>query len=259
MTVVSLPTEPDGFPPRLSARSVVLSLLLGSGPEGIPGARLVAAAAEMGIAEQTARVALSRMVSVGDLLRADGAYTLSSRLRERQRRQEKAIHPRIRPWSGEWVTVVVVATGRSAADRADLRTTLSRMRMAELREGVWLRPDNLPEAALESLPDRGLDDTVVRRLHAHPVDPVALAAELWDLSGWARTADELLELAESAPEPGARLAVMAAVVRHMLADPMLPDELLPTVWPGDRLRIAYERYRHELTIGVLGLRQPSRH
>ncbi len=256
MIVISLAPEPAGFPPRLSARSVVLSLLLGSGPEGITGRRLVVAGSEMGIAEQTIRVALSRMVAVGDLTRADGAYLLSPRLRERQRRQEAAIHPKTQPWSGEWaMAIVVAATGRSAAERAALRTTLTRLRMAELREGVWLRPDNLPESGAPG----ALDDAVVRRLHAHPVDPVALAGELWNLSGWARTAGELLELADAASEPGDRLAVMAAVVRHLLADPMLPDELLPTAWPGDRLRIAYERYRHELSTGVFGTRQASRH
>lgn len=243
-SVLPLAPATTGLPPRLSARSVLLSLLLGSGPEGMTAAQLVTAGGALGIAEQTVRVALSRMVAVGDLRRADAAHTLAPRLRERQRRQEAAIHPRARSWTGDWTTVVVVATGRSAADRADLRATLLGLRMAELREGVWLRPDNLPEPE-----DDGLDPAVVRRLTTRPADAAALAGELWDLAGWARTADELLGLAAAAPEPGDRLAVMAAVVRHLLADPMLPDELLPTVWPGDRLRIAYERYRHELTTG----------
>jgi len=32
---------------------------------------------------------------------------------------------------------------------------------------------------------------------------------------------------------------IAEVIRHLLLDPYLPDELLPAGWPGDRLR---ERY-----------------
>ncbi|OSP39689.1 PaaX domain-containing protein, C- domain protein, partial [Streptomyces sp. 13-12-16] len=37
------------------------------------------------------------------------------------------------------------------------------------------------------------------------------------------------------------------VVRHLLADPVLPPALLPADWPGDALRSAYGGYRRELT------------
>jgi phenylacetic acid degradation operon negative regulatory protein len=45
--------------------------------------------------------------------------------------------------------------------------------------------------------------------------------------------------------PG-RFVVAAAMVRHLLTDPMLPTELLPADWPGARLREAYHDFATEL-------------
>ncbi len=36
------------------------------------------------------------------------------------------------------------------------------------------------------------------------------------------------------------------MVRHLLTDPVLPDELLPAHWPGARLRAAYNDFAAEL-------------
>ena len=46
--------------------------------------------------------------------------------------------------------------------------------------------------------------------------------------------------------PG-RFTAAAAVVRHLLTDPVLPEELLPDRWPGDPLRAAYQNFAAELT------------
>ncbi|MCT7356910.1 PaaX domain-containing protein, C- domain protein, partial [Streptomyces sp. 15-116A] len=43
-----------------------------------------------------------------------------------------------------------------------------------------------------------------------------------------------------------RLTAFAAVVRHLLADPVLPPALLPADWPGEALRAAYADYQREL-------------
>jgi phenylacetic acid degradation operon negative regulatory protein len=127
----------------LSTRSVVLSLLLAVHPPELSVRDLIRCVQPMGISEATLRVALSRMVADGDLHRTDGAYRLGERLIERQRRQDEAIDPVTRAWGGEWEIAVVTATGRSPAQRARLREELTLLRLAELREGVWLRPANL--------------------------------------------------------------------------------------------------------------------
>jgi phenylacetic acid degradation operon negative regulatory protein len=224
----------------LSARSVVLSLLLGTHPPELPVRELVRLVEGFGIGGSTVRAALSRMAAAGDLRRTDGGYRLSERLLERQRRQDEAVHPRTRAWEGDWETLVVTATGREPGERADLRARLTALRLAELREGVWLRPANL----CRPLP-AGLD-RVAERLDARPGRPSReLAARLWPLADWSATAGALLARVDRAGSPADRLTAFAAVVRHLLADPVLPSELLPDHWPGAALRDAYTDYQRE--------------
>ena len=45
-------------------------------------------------------------------------------------------------------------------------------------------------------------------------------------------------MAAAADVPG-RFVAAAGMVRHLLTDPVLPDELLPDDWPGAALRQAY--------------------
>ncbi|MFC7583725.1 hypothetical protein ACFQYP_08080 [Nonomuraea antimicrobica] len=88
----------------LSARSAVLSALLGSHPPRLSARHLVRIGALFGIAEGTVRVALSRMVATGDLLQSGGRYTLSERLVERQARQDESRDPTPGPGTarGRW-------------------------------------------------------------------------------------------------------------------------------------------------------------
>ena len=225
----------------LSARSVVLSLLLGAHPPELPVKDLVRAVEPFGVGGSTLRAALSRMVAAGDLQRTDAVHRLSDRLLARQRRQDEAVHPRTRAWDGDWEMVVITATGRGPAERAELRARLTALRLAELREGVWLRPANLRRP----LPG-GLDE-VAQHYTAHPARPAReLAAGLWPLDTWSATARSLLAHVGRTHRPADRLTAFAAVVRHLLADPVLPPELLPEDWPGAALRTAYTGYQEEL-------------
>ncbi|ULR48644.1 PaaX family transcriptional regulator C-terminal domain-containing protein [Streptomyces deccanensis] len=231
----------------LSARSVVLSLLMGMHPPELPVRDLVRHVEAFGVAGSTLRAALSRMVSAGDLRRADAVYRLSDRLLDRRRRQDESVHPETRPWDGDWEMVIVTATGRRPAERADLRARLTALRLAELREGVWLRPANLRRP---QPPDLG---PTVRHFAGRPDQPAGeLAASLWPLDAWAATAEALLGHIERTREPADRFTALAAAVRHLLADPVLPDDLLPADWPGPALRAAYTTYRQELVETVLG-------
>lgn len=226
--------------PDMTARSVVLSVLLGAHPAHARAGELVRLTSDFGIKESTLRVALTRMVGAGDLIRSADGYRLSDRLLARQRRQDDAIDPRVRPWGGEWATLVVTSVGKDARTRAALRTTLHDKRFAELREGVWMRPDNI---------DAGLGPEVgaqVRVLRARDDDPAELAAQLWDLPAWARTGRALLDEMAAAPDIPGRFLAAAATVRHLLTDPVLPDELLPADWPGAGLRAAYHEFAAEL-------------
>src|SRR3954467_9149359 len=127
---------------RMTARSVVLSVLLGAHPAWASASELIRLTADFGIKETTLRVALTRMVGAGDLVRSADGYRLSDRLLARQRRQDDAMNPRLRNWDGTWTTLVITSIGTDARTRAALRNMLQNKRFAELREGVWLRPDN---------------------------------------------------------------------------------------------------------------------
>lgn len=233
--------------PPLSARSVVLSLLLGSHPPELAAKDLVRGVEPFGVGGSTVRAALSRMVAAGDLRRTDGVYRLSERLLERQRRQDDALHPHTRAWDGDWEMAVITATGRGPAERAELRNRLSALRLAELREGVWLRPANLSRS-WPAEPDAVLQHFVTR-----PSTPARdLVVSLWPLGAWARTALGLLAHVERSRRPADRFTALAAVVRHLLADPVLPADLLPADWPGPVLRTAYERYRREIVATASG-------
>jgi phenylacetic acid degradation operon negative regulatory protein len=225
----------------LSARSVVLSLLLGAHPPELAARDLVTVGEYFGIAEPTLRVALTRMVAAGDLERTAATYRLSARMLERQRRQDVALEPDRIPWNGDWELVVVTSAGRSAGDRAELRSTMAGLKLAELREGVWTRPANLARA----LPSWSTD--LLTSFRAVPDDdPAALAQRLFDLSGWNRTAGQLLVAVTDATSGADRLAVAAAIVRHLRTDPALPDQLTPDGWRGPELRSTYADYQAQL-------------
>ena len=232
-----------GGAPNLPARSVLLSVLLGSHPPRLPVRTLVRTAGLFGISDGSARVALSRLTADGEVVSVDGTYELSARHLERQRYQDVALRPATRAWKGDWDLAVLLA------DQADVRRTLAAARMAEMRPGVWVRPGNL------TLPE--LPESVVlwrgRPALAGP-EPADLAARLWDLRGWADDATSLLAELAGADDPAVRLRVAAAMVRHIRTDPMLPPDLLPADWPGPRLRRDYDDYRGELGRLIAGLR-----
>lgn len=238
----------------LTARSVLLSLLLGNDPPRSPVSSLVRTAELFGIAEGTARTALSRMAAAGEVGRTDdGWYELrSSALLARQQRQRESRSASTRTWTRHgWIQAVVVADGpRSAADRAASRRRMLQDRLGELREGVWMRPDNLGD--LDDLRARDLDGTELQWFEVGPVDDAgALTRRLWDLPAWSARARELVDDMRRLHESLARLdhAVLAAgfvtsadVLRHLQHDPLLPPELWPTGWPGATLRATYDEY-----------------
>lgn len=224
----------------MTARSVVLSVLLGAHPAWASAAELVRLTSDFDIREPTLRVALTRMVGAGDLVRSADGYRLADRLLARQRRQDDALDPKLRRWNGTWLTLVITSVGTDARSRALLRTALHDKRFGELREGVWMRPANLDPATTDDLRDR------VRVLRARDDDPVGLVAHLWDLPAWTRTGHRLLDDMSGAADVPGRFAAAAGMVRHLLTDPVLPDELLPDDWPGAALRHAYHDFAAEL-------------
>lgn len=193
-----------------------------------------------GVSESTARVTLTRMVAADDVTRDGGLITLTDRHSERQAHQTGSLMPREKPWGRDWSIVVVTVVGLPPPERAAIRQCFTHLRMAEVRDGVWARPDNLVPASGPGFPDRAL----------HVVGPVSrssaeLVADLWDLSDWATRGAELASSLASALNPVTRLTIGAALVRHLRLDPVLPSELQPAGWPSTELRQVYADYRRQ--------------
>ena len=222
-------TGPEAAGPAspLTARSVLASALLGMEPPELPVAQLVRLTGLFGISENRARVALSRMVASGEAT-SDGAgrYRLAGHLAARQARQSASRAGATAPYDGEWWLAVITTTGSSAEVRSARRRILTYGRLAELREGVWMRPANLAVHLPEPL---GGDAELMT---ARPEDAVALAQRLWDLPAWSQRARGLLrDLQALHPDGPGALApgfeLSAAVLRHLQADPLLPARAPP--------------------------------
>jgi phenylacetic acid degradation operon negative regulatory protein len=251
------PVEDDRSEPRpegrpLTARSMILSVLLGTHPARLPVRALIRLGALLGVSEGTLRVALSRMAADGEVVASGGWYDLSPRLLERQRRLDQGHAPELRPWRGHWELAALSPT-LTGTDRSEVSARLVELRLAPLHEGVWLRPANLARPWPGELP--GCD-----RFETRPQpEPGDLARRLWDLPAWARHGQDLLGRFDHEGVPARRFALAAAMARHLRTDPVLPPGLLPDDWPGTALRRAYRAYEAELArlLGPTG-RQPAR-
>ncbi|SOJ52615.1 hypothetical protein MSIMFB_00128 [Mycobacterium simulans] len=235
----------------LSARSVLASALLGADEARLAVAELVAVASLFGISDGAARTCLWRMVSNGELIGDGGSYTLAGHLLERRQRVDAASRiDGAAKWDGTWELAIVSLDRRSAGDRLGLRKAATALHLAELREGVWIRPDNLDPQRLPA--SRAVLDRQCTHFHGAATDitPDKMRA-LFSLDGWtddARALIDAMNVALNTSERGStesftyEFALSIAVVRHLQLDPLLPAELVEDNWPGHTLRSTYRRF-----------------
>jgi phenylacetic acid degradation operon negative regulatory protein len=234
----------------LSARSVLATALLGAPQPHLTVGELVAMASLFGISDGAARTCLWRMVSNGELTSGEGTYALAGGLLERRQRVDEASRTAAtRPWDGTWELAVVSLDRRSAADRLALRKAASALHLAELREGVWIRPDNLDPDRLPTL--RTVLDLQCVHFHDAATNiPAEAVRSLFGLDDWAVVARRLTAALHDEADAEAVgvddfaywFGLSVTVVRHLQLDPLLPAELIPPEWPGDDLRTAYRPF-----------------
>jgi phenylacetic acid degradation operon negative regulatory protein len=236
----------------LSARSLVLSTLLGTHPPRLSARSLVVLGEQFGIAEGTMRTALSRMAGAGELEADGGEYQLGARFKERQALQDEGLRVPEEPWDGSWWLATVTVPSRAIAERRAFRSHMVSHRMGELRPDTWLRPANVsaPTNPGRTLIIRGSID----------YQPDELIALLWDIDDVDREARHLLALAEGAiswldaGDPTVlpdSLFVCIAVVRFLRTEPQLPKSIVGPRWPPNALRHTYAQLqkRHAALVG----------
>jgi phenylacetic acid degradation operon negative regulatory protein len=234
----------------LSARSVLATALLGADEPHLTVGELVGIASLFGISDGAARTCLWRMVSNGELTGDDGIYALAGSLLERRQRVDEAARfDTALPWDGTWELAVVSLERRSAADRVALRKAATGLHLAELREGIWIRPDNLDPKRLPTL--RVVLDRQCVHFHGAATDiPAEFVRSLFNLQGWAADARRLTVAMDDERDVDAvdaddfiyLFALSITVVRHLQLDPLLPAELEPDDWPGRELRSTYRQF-----------------
>ncbi len=238
----------------LSARSVLASALLGADQARLPVADLVAVASLFGVSDGAARTCLWRMVSNGELSGDGGSYALAGPLLERRQRVDAASRidsAAATSWDGTWELAVVSLERRSAAHRLELRRAAAALHLAELREGVWIRPDNLDPQRVPT--SRAvLDEQCIHFRGAATDITTSKMRSLFALDDWATDARALTEAMNAALEKGKNdhstenaayeFALSIAVVRHLQLDPLLPLELIGDSWPGHTLRTTCRQF-----------------
>ncbi len=228
----------------MSARSIILSTLLGTHPPTLAGRQLTALAELFDIRPGTVRTALSRMAAEGELVADEGRYGLGPRLVQRQKQQDLGRAEPAAHWDGTWFVAIAAQDSRSLSDRRAFRSTMTGARMGELRPDIWMRPANTPE------PDRPEDVLLVRGgLGAD--DPEDLIDRLWSMKDLDDQAGALLVALEKnrplldGDDPAAlpsTFLLSAATVRFLRTEPQLPSELEPARWTPPRLRPAYDDF-----------------
>ncbi|MCH7670158.1 MAG: PaaX domain-containing protein, C- domain protein [Acidobacteria bacterium] len=236
----------------LSARSLILSSLMGLYPSQVPVRTLVTLTGLFGIEEGTTRVALSRMVIAAELTKEGATYGLSGPILDRLSSQDLGRSGIVGKWDGKWWGVVITADCRQRSERDEFRTMMANLRFVELRDGVWGRPTNL--VAPESH-----GHFTVWRAELVTEDPIALACRLWNLPGWVDNARSLCDAMGAKPDSVSvddaaelrdRFMLSAAINRHLRADPLLPAALLPEDWPGEALRAEFECFYTDFTTTI---------
>ncbi len=233
----------------LDARSLALSVLLGSDPPLLPTRALVALAELFEIPSGTMRTALSRLVAGGEVQSVPGGYHLAGAQLERKRSQDAARRPPLPAWNGEWHVVLANPTARSQPDRRRFRTAMVNHRFGERRPDTWARPSNL--AAPPADPDQ---EWICVTGPIVGCAPEQLVAELWDLPALRATASSIADDLEAATAldradpstipPLFRSA--AGAVRLLRSEPALPRQLTPPDWAVDTVRRRYEQAQIEL-------------
>lgn len=249
----------DGAP---SARNLLVTVfgdvLAPLGPSTEVGVRdLADVLAGFGVNERLVRTSLTRLVNDDVLaVRAEGRrsfYRVAPAAIAMFASADRRIYRGgTVAWDGAWTLVVLDGAESTAGHRAELRHELAALGLGVVAPNVLGSPLVEPEAVAAVVARSGnFERVVVTRSRLAAGTGLSTDAELADrcldldrlAAGYAGIRDRLAAYDDEVladldgPRAGKlRLLVVAVFRRLVLADPMLPDAMLPTDWPGGQAR-----------------------
>jgi phenylacetic acid degradation operon negative regulatory protein len=245
-----------------SARSLLLTVLgefvLPSG-QPVWTSSLIEIFAELDVAEKAARQAIMRT--------ADNGWIVPSRIGRKTRWELTDQGVRLlrqgteriygfaaedQPWDGRWLVLTVGVPENNRALRQQVRTRLGWAGLGVSSPGVWVTPrvDRETEAR-QVLEDLGLSGAAWSFVATAGQigSERSLVRSAWDLDAIEERYEEFLDLVGSRRPRTDRQALVAQIRlvqewrRFPLLDPLLPRELLPPAWSGNRAaRVFRERH-----------------
>ena len=228
----------------LSASTLILDILAGASERRLPAQHIIRAGEIMGLSESTLRVALTRLVKSGKLEKQDRAiYALDT---TRNRLQLDVGDWRARmggmiDWHGDWVLIAESSQGQAnATERRRHQRALSLRGFRQWKPHVQIRPNNLAgglDGLRQDLSALGLspDADLCLASGLTPAQSDRVLA-LWDIPALEQTYQTLTETVETSlarldtlePDAAARESLLTGrdLIRNMLQDPLLPQEVL---------------------------------
>jgi phenylacetic acid degradation operon negative regulatory protein len=243
-----------------SARSLLLTVL---GEFVLPSGRpawtsaLLHVLGGLGAEEKSARQAIARTAADGWITsERDGRrvrWTLSPVGRRMLTEGTERIYshgatPQV--WDGRWLIVMVSVPESQRALRHKLHTRLAWAGFGNPTAGMWVSPHPEREAEVKQImQDLGLD--AIAFSFTGPFAGIGservLVERAWDLDAVAERYEAFLdEFAGWRPDPGdptllAQVRLVHEWRRFPFLDPLLPDELLPPRWTGQRARRLFDQ------------------
>lgn len=227
---------------KLNARHLILDLLLASTHHQVSVREAITACGIFAISENSVRVALVRLSTDGLVQAAGrGHYRLGPQAMDLAGDVAtwRSAEQRVRPWSGDWLTVFSASLGRSNRTALKHRErALQMLGFRELEQGLHVRPNNIEHdiaAVRQRLHTLGLEPEARLFVSSHWADDERLRG-LWDGSElnarYRRLRQELetwmLQAHELDADTAARESFLIGgnAIRHIVFDPLLPEPLV---------------------------------
>lgn len=190
--------------------------------------------------------ALSRAVKTGHIKRVikDGEpyFRLTSAGKKRLTRDFPILKLNSRKWDGWWRIVFFDIEEKEKRSRERLRGKLKELGFGMIQKSVYLSPFDVAEDIYEFLESQRLSENVfvavAEQLFAG--DPKDLAEKIWGLE---RLNKEYKVLIDSWEKGGASHDLYLRYLEILRQDPLLPRELLPNYWQGEKARKLVKKHK----------------